>query len=178
MIKLYLKDIIFLILGLVLGFIASYLLNVFWENRKQKELKKKYDLAFLPIAGMYTREVQYNRDKDMTSGTAYTAASFVTTFERLGKNKITAAYLCDGEFLARATYELGECELNFRFTLDSPNTGNGSYFYLKIESKDVANDIGELKVFRDPNDKNKLFVYHKNVVENGNAEGYEIWVKS
>lgn len=56
---------------------------------------------------------------------------------------------------------------------DDANLGNGSYQYL---DKPIA-DFGTYNFHVDQKDPTKIYVYHKNVVPSGIAEGLEIWKK-
>lgn len=62
-----------------------------------------------------------------------------------------------------------KCKAAFSLIFNPPNTGSGNY---KYEGK---YDFGTYNFQIDPENENKVLVFHQNTIPSGLAEGYEIW---
>lgn len=90
--------------------------------------------------------------------------------------KIELKYLFNGKYSGTVDYDEGTTKISI--TLDNTNEmqGKGTYQYTKSTDNKLPN-LGTYEIQVDELDKSKIYVYYKNTIPSGLAEGYEIWKK-
>ncbi len=89
---------------------------------------------------------------------------------------IKIKHLGEGRFFGSCYYEEGKVEFEIFLDVNNPSYGVGTYQYLSKNKNDYKMpDFGKFELIRDKVDKEKILIYHKNIVPSGLAEGYEIW---
>lgn len=70
-------------------------------------------------------------------------------------------------------------ELHIQLNIENSKIGKGTFQYVKKEQKytGLMPDLGSYQLQVDNINRKVLYVYYKNMIPNGLAEGYEIWEK-
>lgn len=100
----------------------------------------------------------------------YSEVKELIDIARVGK------WFSEFEFQGKATYAHGQVTFQFQLSPNSVNHGNGNYEYIGREADNL--DAGTYEIIRLVDHPGKIIVYYRNIVGNGNAEGYEIWEKA
>ena len=91
--------------------------------------------------------------------------------ELSNRKKIKLEYLFNGKYSGTVEYDEGTTKISI--TLDSTNEmqGKGTYQYTN------RRDLGTYEVQIDKINTKRIYLYYKNTIPSGLAEGYEIWEK-
>lgn len=81
----------------------------------------------------------------------------------------------EGRFSGTAYYEQGKVAFEIFLDQTNPSYGSGTYQYLHKSKGYEMPDFGKLELIRDKVDKQKIYIYYKNIAPSGLAEGYEVW---
>jgi len=81
----------------------------------------------------------------------------------------------EGRFGGTAYYEEGDVEFEIFLDQTNPSFGSGTYQYLHKSTGYEMPDFGKWELIRDKVDKEKIYIYYKNIAPSGLAEGYEVW---
>ena len=81
----------------------------------------------------------------------------------------------EGRFGGTAYYEEGKVEFEIFLDQTNPSFGSGTYQYLHKRKGFEMPDFGKWELIRDKVDKEKIYIYYKNIAPSGLAEGYEVW---
>ena len=93
------------------------------------------------------------------------------------EKKISLTYNGDGEYFGEAFYEEGKVSITICLDKTNPKTGTGTYQYLEKKQGYEMPDLGTYAIQVDSKNTNIVFVYYSNIIPNGLARGYEIWIK-
>jgi len=92
--------------------------------------------------------------------------------------KINLTYLFGGKYVGKADYNEGSADITISLDTTNEMQGKGTYeYYTRKDGK--LPDIGKYEIQIQSNSQHHttLFVYYKNTIPSGAAEGYEIWEK-
>ena len=81
----------------------------------------------------------------------------------------------EGRFGGTAYYEEGKVEFEIFLDQTNPSFGFGTYQYLHKSKGNEMPDFGKWELIRDKVDKERIYIYYKNIAPSGLAEGYEVW---
>jgi low affinity Fe/Cu permease len=95
--------------------------------------------------------------------------------EKNVNTSIKVKHCGEGRFVGTAYYEEGKVEFEIFLDQTNPSYGLGSYQYIHKTKGYEMPDFGKLELIRDKVDKEKIYIYYKNIVPSGLAEGYEVW---
>ena len=156
---------------ILIGIISAVLLLLFIEIRDYVRDKNVYG----SLAGNYKRKDIFNSDPTATSDTRYTSMSL--RYATVDPN-IKFIYKGNRKYQFEAEYEEGRKKAIVHLDQINPTEGNGVYQYLSKKPGHALPDIGYFKLQVDTLDSKKLYIYHTNLIPNGLAQGYEVWIQS
>jgi len=156
---------------ILIGILSAVLLLLFIEIRDFVKDKKTYGY----LAGEYKRLDILNSDPTATSDTKYTSMNlrYVNV-----DPKISFTYKGNRKYEFEAEYEEGRKKAVIHLDSINPTEGNGVYQYLSKRLGHTLPDIGYFNLQVDTLNPSMLYIYHTNLIPNGLAQGYEIWLKS
>jgi hypothetical protein len=127
------------------------------------------------LRGNWRRKNFFNRN-EKTSGIGYDDLETRYSPDKVDPN-ISLKYMGDGEYHGSANYEEGKKA--FIILIDKSNilAASGTYQYTNTKSQSNLPDIGHFDILIDI-DKKCMYVTHKNILPNGNAQGTEVWNKA
>lgn len=152
----------------LIGLIYSIILLILLEL---KDIRREYTI-YSWLAGEYERREIFQVNHTKLTGTKY---------EKLDYSKVNVGvilkYVENRMYEMELSYENGVVKGYFFIDQVNLNLGTGGYHYTATRDPYIHADYGTYNLQVDPLNKNVLYVYHKNIVPNGNAEGYEVWIK-
>jgi hypothetical protein len=86
-------------------------------------------------------------------------------------------YMGENKYEGKIEYEEGSAEFYLNLDKVNPYSGVGTYQYKQKKQDYKMPDMGTFRIQFDTVSKNRLFVFHNNLVPSGIAAGYEIWQK-
>ena len=153
---------------ILVGIVSSLILLLLFEFREFVNDQKKYG----HFKGPYHRVDIYEVDPDAKSDTKYKSLT-----ERYSKvtSETYLDYLGGRQYNFEIDYEEGRVKGVLFIDEQNLRIAKGNYQYMsKIGGKHLT-DLGEYNVQLDELNYNRLFVFYKNIIPSGLAEGYEIW---
>ena len=91
--------------------------------------------------------------------------------------KIELNYLHFGKYSGKIDYNQGKANITISLDLINETQGKGTYQYYYRDDNDLP-DLGQYDIHVGQNEiQTRLYVYYKNTLQTGAAEGYEIWEK-
>jgi len=155
--------------GIFIGIIAATILLILIECRELKRDKAMYG----KMEGTYERIDIFNVNHKATENSKY--ESLVERYKNI-YSRIELKYLGERQYRFEAEYEEGRKRAVVYIDQTNTEQGSGHYQYIsKKKPEGILPDIGYFRIQVDTLDPNKLYVFHKNIIPSGLAEGYETW---
>lgn len=152
----------------LVGLIYSIILLILLEL---KDIRREH-VVYSWLAGEYERKEIFQVNHAKSTGSKY---------EKLDYSKVNVGvilkYVENRMYEIELSYENGIVNGYFFIDQVNLNSGSGGYHYIATRNPEIHVDYGSYNLQVDPLDENVLYVYYKNIVPNGNAEGYEVWIK-
>lgn len=140
-------------------------ISIFQINKDKKQWDAKTDSLLLS-----DKNVEYKQDSIYHRLKVYD--------EQAVSLKIRLKHLYMGRYVGKAEYNEGSTDI--AISLDTINTtqGKGTYsYYRRNDSNLPDNGTYEIQIENCKSSRVTLYVYYKNTIPTGAAEGYEIWEK-
>jgi len=153
---------------ILIGIVSAILLLLLMEIRNWVRDKKIYGY----LNGEYERTGIYKSNLTTTSGTKYSALDYNGIDPR-----IKFHYKGNRQYQFESQHKEGRIKAVIFLHETNPSEGNGVYQYLTKTEGDFSTDIGHYKLVVDTVNGKHLYMYYRNLLPSGLAEGYETWKK-
>jgi hypothetical protein len=153
---------------ILIGIVSATLLLLFLETKNWATDKRIYGY----LNGEYKRIGIFISDLTKTSDTKYSPQDYDGVDPR-----IKFLYKGNRQYQFESQHKEGKIKAVIYLDQINPSEGSGVYQYSEKLKDYILPDIGYFKLIVDTLDCKRLYVYHRNLIPSGLAEGYEIWQK-
>lgn len=155
---------------ILIGIVSGLILLLIFEIRNAIKDRTVYGY----LKGEYKRAAIFESDLEKKSDTKY--ISMNSLYANVNSS-IDFHYKGDGKYEVDAEYKEGKVKAVIYLDQINRSEGKGIYEYITKHENYTTPDIGNYTLLVDSLNYKILYIYYKNLIPNGLAEGYEIWEK-